>query len=114
MPIAKGTLLLEKYIEVTAKEGLATCKVTSMESVASSETVTINNVQYLKETGVGAAAGNVYDWTGYSTTKGNACISMVFILHSANPGVYTTPPPDFDKAAESAVFTTVMSNFSLQ
>jgi hypothetical protein len=114
LPIAKGTLLLEKYIEVTAKEGLATCKVTNMESVASSETVTINNVQYLKETGVGAAAGNVYDWTGYSTTKNNACISMVFVLHSANPGVYTTPPPDFDKAAESAVFTTVMSSFSLQ
>jgi hypothetical protein len=112
LAIASGTLLLEKYLEVSVKEGLSPCKVQNMESVTSSENVTINNIQYLKETGVGAAAGNVYDWTGYSTTKNNACISMVFILHSANPGVYTTPPPNFDKAAESAVFTTIMSSFN--
>jgi len=112
MTIASGTLLLEKYLEVTVKEGLTPCKVQNMESVTSSENVTINSIAFLKETGVGAAAGNVYDWTGYSTTKNNACISMVFVLHSANPGVYTTPPPNFDKAAESAVFTTIMSSFN--
>ena len=114
MTIASGTLLLEKYLEVTVKEGLTPCKVTNMESVASSENVTINGIDFLKETGVGAAAGNVYDWTGYSATKNNACVSMVFVLHSANPGVYTTPPPNFDKAAESAVFTTIMSSFNFQ
>jgi len=112
MTIASGTLLLEKYLEVSVKEGLTPCKVQSMESVSGSENVTINNIQYLKETGMGAAAGNVYDWTGYSTIKNNACISMLFVLHSANPGVYTTPPPNFDKAAESAVFTTIMSSFN--
>ncbi len=112
LTIASGTLLLEKYLEVTVKEGLTPCKVQNMESVSGSENVTINDIQFLKETGVGAAAGNIYDWTGYSTTKNNACISMVFVLHSANPGVYTTPPPDFDKAAESAVFTTIMSSFN--
>jgi hypothetical protein len=114
MTIASGTLLLEKYVEVSVKEGLTPCKVQNMENVASTENVTINNIPFLKEMGVGAAAGNIYDWTGYSTTKNNACISMVFILHSANSGVYTTPPPDFDKAAESAVFTTVMSSFNVQ
>ena len=112
MTIAAGTLLLEKYLEVSVKEGLTPCKVQNMESVSTSENVTINNIQYLKETGVGAAAGNVYDWTGYSTVKNNNCISMVFVLHSANPGVYTTPPPNYDKAAESAVFTTIMSSFN--
>ncbi len=112
MVIASGTLLLEKYLEVKVTEGLTPCKVQNMESVTSSENVTINNIQFLKETGQGAAAGNVFDWTGYSTTKNNACISMVFVLHSANPGVYTTPPPNFDKAAESAVFTTIMSSFN--
>ncbi len=85
-----------------------------MESVTGSENVTINNIQFLKETGLGAAAGNIYDWTGYSTVKNNACISMVFVLHSANAGVYPTPPPDFDKAAESAVFTTIMNSFNFQ
>ena len=112
MAIASGTLLLEKYLEVKVTEGLTPCKVQSMESVTSSETVVINNIQFLKETGQGLAAGNVYDWTGYSTTKNNACISLVFVLHSANPGVYTTPPPNYDKAAESAVFTTIMSSFN--
>ena len=114
MTIASGTLLLEKYLEISVKEGLAPCKVQNMESVSSSENVTINNIQFLKETGTGVAAGNIYDWTGYSTTKNNACISMAVILQSANPGVYTTPPPNFDKAAESAVFTTIMSSFNFQ
>lgn len=112
MTIASGTLLLEKYLEVSVTEGLTPCKVKNMENVTGSENATLNNIQFLKETGQGVAAGNIYDWVGYSAAKNNACISMVFILHSANPGVYTTPPPNFDKAAESAVFTTIMSSFS--
>jgi hypothetical protein len=78
----------------------------------SSENVTINSIQFLKQIGQGAAAGNRYDWTAYSTTRNNACTSLAFVLHSANPDNYATPPPLFDPAAESAVFTTIMSTFN--
>ncbi|HSJ88951.1 MAG TPA: CARDB domain-containing protein, partial [Anaerolineales bacterium] len=74
------------------------------------ETVVINGVSFLKQTGGDAAAGNKYDWVAYSTLKNNACISMDFMLHSL--GAMYPPPPDFDKAAESAVFTQIMSTFA--
>ena len=79
----------------------------------STENVTINNVQFVKTTGQGAAAGNRYDWTAYTTTRNNACISLAFILHSANPGNYATPPPEFDMAQESAVIGTTINTYSL-
>ena len=34
-----------------------------------------------------------------------------FVLHSANPGVYETPPPDFDEAAESQIFDQMINTF---
>ncbi len=36
---------------------------------------------------------------------------MDFVLHSLDPGNSSTPPPVFDKAAESAVFTQMMGTF---
>lgn len=49
------------------------------------------------------------DWVSYSTLKGNACISMDFILHSV--WAIDPPPPVFDKVAESIVFTDIISTF---
>jgi hypothetical protein len=58
---------------------------------------------------------NQWDWTAYSTVKGTACISLTFILHSVNPGVYyPTPVPVFDMAVESAIFSTIMSTYGNQ
>ncbi|HEX9333874.1 MAG TPA: CARDB domain-containing protein, partial [Anaerolineales bacterium] len=111
--ITAGTNLLEKYIQISVTEGKSPCQVTDLEGAGTPENVTINNIQFAKQTGQGAAAGNRYDWTGYSTTTStNACISLVFILHSANPGNYSTPPPLFDMAAESAVINTVMNTYN--
>jgi hypothetical protein len=108
-----GTNLLEKYIQVNVEEGRNPCVSPAVEpNPTSSEDVTFNNIQFLKQTGQGAAAGNRYDWTAYSTTRNNACISLAFILHSANQGNYSPTPPAFDSAAESAVFSTVMSTFN--
>lgn len=55
--------------------------------------------------------GHLHEWVGYSTLKNNACISMDFVLHSLNAGNFDPPVPEFDKAAESAVFTQIMSTF---
>jgi Ig-like domain from next to BRCA1 gene len=112
--ITGGTNLLEKYIQVNVEENKSPC--TSSPAVdgapTSTENVTINNISFVKTTGQGAAAGNRYDWTSYATANNTSCISLAFILHSANPGNYSTPPPVFDSAKESAVIGTTMATYS--
>jgi hypothetical protein len=112
--ITGGTNLLEKYVQIHVEENKTPCVSPAVDGVpTSTENVTINNIQFVKTTGQGAAAGNRYDWTVYATTRNNACISFAFILHSANPGNYATPPPEFNMAQESAVIGTTMSTYSL-
>jgi len=110
--VAAGTNLISKYIQINVVEGANPCKSPAVENPTSSENMIINNIQFLKQSGQGAAAGNRYDWTAYSTTSGNACISLAFVLHSANPGNYATPPPVFDMPAESAVIGTTMNTYN--
>jgi hypothetical protein len=115
LPFTTGTLLVEKYIDLTVVEGASPCKYgASGGATATSGNVTINGITFLKETGSEGAAGNLYEWESYSVVRPNtnACVSVGFILHSTNPGNYTTPPPPFDKVAESAVFATIMSTFA--
>ena len=76
-----------------------------------SETVVINGITFLKETGEDGTAGHINKWTAYSTVRGNACVSLDFVLRAANPGVFPTPPPLYDEAAESLVFGQIVSTF---
>ncbi len=112
--ITAGTNLLEKYIQINVAEGKNPCVSPAVggEQPASTENVTINSIPFVKTTGQGAAAGNRYDWTVYATTSNNACITLAFILHSANPDNYPVPPPEYNKAAESAVFGTTMATYN--
>lgn len=109
---APGTTLLEKYMQIGVTPDASECRqmLYGGETIKPS-TVTINGVEFLKEAGAGLGAGNVYEWTGYSTLKGTTCISILFVLHSANPGVYATEPPAFDYEAESAVFDELINTF---
>jgi hypothetical protein len=109
--VTTGTNLQEKYILVAADEGKNPCVTTNMEGGQAIETVTINGNTFSKQTGQGAAAGNQYDWTSYATTKNNACILITFVMHSTNPGNYSTPPATYDTAAESEVINTVMNTY---
>ena len=79
--------------------------------MATSENVTFNGIQFLKETWQEGATSHRGDNTAYSTAKGTACISLKFVLWSVVPEVLETPPPVFDSAAESAVFSTIMSTY---
>jgi len=110
--VSSGTNLQSKYIEINVREGANPCVSPAVENPEGSQTVTINNIPFTKQTGQGAAVGNRYDWTAYSTVYNNACISLAFIMHSTNPGNYPTPPPVFDKTAESAVIDTTMATYS--
>ncbi|MCK6539099.1 MAG: hypothetical protein L6Q26_03485 [Anaerolineales bacterium] len=111
LPFTGGTNLLEKYLDVRVVEGANPCKSPDIEPPTSAENVTINGIQFLKESGEGAAAGNRYDFIAYSASANNNCVSLTFVLHSANIGNYATPPPEFNKAAESAVFDLIVNTF---
>ncbi|GAB4504320.1 MAG: hypothetical protein Fur0043_13140 [Anaerolineales bacterium] len=111
LPFTAGTNLLEKFLDVSVVENANPCK-TPTPGATTSQTVTINNIAFLKETGVTTATENIYDFVAYSTVKDNACISLTFTLHSADQTNAATPLPPFDKAAESAVFDAIMSTFA--
>jgi len=115
LPITSGTNLTEKYLDMTVFENVVTCTSPLTQGYApgsfTSQPVTINGIQFVKESGQDAGAGQIYDWVAYSTTKGTACISMSFVLHSTNPSNYPVPPPVYNKDAESAVFTDIISTF---
>ncbi len=111
--LAPGTNLMEKYADVAVIPSASTCvNPNPGADPTQDQTVTINGISFLKQAGAGAAAGNRYDWVGYATLRNGNCISVTFVLHSADPGNYTTPPPLFDKAAESAVFNTIINTFA--
>lgn len=110
LPIAPNTNLGEKYLAVSVVENVTSCK-TALFPPSASTTVTIGGISFLKETGSDAGAGNFYQSVAYSATKGTACVTMNFVLHSTNPANYATPPATFDEAAESAVFAEIMATF---
>ncbi|HJS17134.1 MAG TPA: NBR1-Ig-like domain-containing protein [Anaerolineales bacterium] len=114
LPFTPGTNLVEKYLETIVVENPPTCRspLATSSLANTSETVVINGISFLKETGGDGGVGHLHEWEAYSTLHNNACISMDFVLHSLNPGGFSTPPPVFDKAAESAVFMQIMSTFA--
>ncbi|MBI3738817.1 MAG: hypothetical protein HY258_07205 [Chloroflexi bacterium] len=112
--VTQWTNLKEKWVDVSVVEGATVCKSPNSSPMATSENVTINGITFLKETGQEGAVGNIYDWIAYSTTKGNACISLTLVMHSMQPGNYPTPPPVYDKTVESAIFSTIMSTYANQ
>jgi hypothetical protein len=109
--VTSGTNLQSKYIQIHVREGANPCVSPAVENPEGSQNVTINSIPFLKQTGQGAAVGNRYNWTAYSTVYNNACISLAFILHSTNRGNYATPPPEYDPAAESAVIDATMATY---
>jgi hypothetical protein len=114
LPITAGTNLVQKLVDVNVAEGVSPCKNPGSNPNIPPENVTFNGIPFLKETWSEGATSHVGDYTAFSTAKGNACISLTFLLWSVVPGVLETPPPVFNRAAESAVFTTMMSTYGNQ
>lgn len=111
LPFRAGTNLSQKYLDISVTEGLSPCHNPNSNPTIPSQTVTFNGIQFLKETWLEGVTSHLADWTAYSTSKGNACIGMSFLLWSVDPGAMESPPPVYDRAAESAVFTVIMSTF---
>ncbi len=116
LPVLPDTNLGEKFLDVSAAENVSPCTSPQMQGyepdAIQSEQVTVNNIQFTLESGADAGAGNIYEWTAYSTASGNVCVSLTFVLHSTNLAMYETPPSEFDSAVEVAVFEEIASTFT--
>ena len=115
LSITPDTSLQEKYLDISVAENVNPCSSPQAQGYApgsiQSSQVTVNNLAFTLESGGDAGAGNIYEWTGYSTAKGIACVSLTFVLHSTNPAMYATPPTGFNSDAESAVFAGIVSTY---
>ena len=114
LPFVAGTNLNEKYLEVVVAENANPCRspLATSSIPDTSETVIINGISFLKETGGDGTAGHINKWTAYSASHSNACVSLDFVLRAANPDVFGTPMPAYDEGAESAVFGQIVSTFA--
>jgi hypothetical protein len=115
LPFTPGTNLSEKYIQITCRSGVVPCESPYAEGYAPGTLpVTLqdfNGVTFAVMQGGDAGAGNFYDWTAYSTTTGSLCIDLSFMLHSLNAMNFDPPVPEYDVAAESAIFEEIMNTF---
>ena len=114
LPFQAGTTLVEKYMNVVVVENANPCRspLAAAANVMTSQNVTINGIIFLKEEAGEGATGHLYKWVAYTTLRGNACISLEFVLHSINPGVYSTPPPMYNEPVERLVFDDILTHFA--
>jgi hypothetical protein len=114
LPRVPGTNLGHKYLEMIVAENANPCRspLATESGLETSETVVINGLTFLKETGQDATAGHINKWVAYSTSRNNVCVSLDFILRAADPGNFATPPPRYDEVAESQVFGQIVSTFT--
>lgn len=114
LPFQAGTNLVEKYMNAVVVENANPCRspLAASSIAQSSENITVNGIPFLKESGGDAGMSQVYKWVAYSTPSGNNCISLEFVLHSINPGVYSTPPPLYNEPVEMAVFYDIVTHFA--
>ena len=91
LPVAPGTNLGKKWLDVSVVEGVSPCKSPGSNPMAPTENVTFNGIQFLKETWEEGVTSHRVDITAYSRAKGNACISLNFLLWSVVPEVLRDP-----------------------
>ncbi len=115
LPILSGTNLVEKYLDIDVGPAAGACTSPAARGFASSQLiqqeVVINGIPLEKVSGGDAGAGNFYEFDAYTVTRGSSCVSLTFVLHSTNRLNYPTPPPQFDKHAEAAVYDEILSTF---
>lgn len=115
LPFENGTNLVEKYLEINAQEYLGRCLSPLMESLPSEaltlETLVVDPLTFYVASSGEGAAGSRYDWTAYAVHDEDTCVTLDFVLHSANPDNFPTPPPAFDAELEQRVFLQIIQTF---
>ncbi len=116
LPFTSGTNLSEKYLEISVVDGASPCQSPQASGwepgSLSPETVNLASLTWTKESAAEGAAGSIYRWTAYSTVHGSLCVSLTFVLHSHNPGMYPTPPATYSEPSETSVFALIVNTFT--
>jgi hypothetical protein len=110
-PVTPGTNLAAKYLELYISDPSAACPANFAGSPAGE--ATLNGIRFQVGTGEEAGAGQLREYTTYSTQQGEACISFTFVLHSGSIGAYPPGTVEFDRAVESALFPLILETFRL-
>lgn len=114
LPFAPDTNLSEKYLQIDARQG-DTCASPALEGfepgLLQADSLTIGDLTWQRVSHEGVAAGNFYTFTAYSTARESVCVALTFVLHSFNVGNVSTPPAEYDPAAESAIFEEIVATF---
>ncbi len=115
LPFQSGTNLVEKYVEINAQEYLGRCLSPLMETLPPEaltlETLVIDPLTFEVVSFSEGAAGSRYDWKAYAVHDEDTCVTLDFVLHSSNPGNFSTPPPTFDMDLETQVFEQIVQTF---
>jgi len=115
LPFTPGTNLVEKLMFVDVQVNPTTCQSPWTAGFAPGSlnpvNETFNGLNWVEETFEQGAAGNLYQYTAYSTSSGSVCVSMTFVLHSHTAGGMVTIPPTFNQAQESAIFPLIVYTF---
>jgi hypothetical protein len=118
LPIAEGTNLVEKFVDVFLEQGAIPClgpysswnQNPPVEPATSTQT--INGINWVVEQGSDGAAGSIYEWISYSIYGPTEyCVTLTFVLRSHSPELIDPPPPEFDESEESLVFPLIMATF---
>jgi hypothetical protein len=114
LPVEPDTNLGEKYMDLIVQESSSACSSPLAEGyppeMVTRQNLVIQGINYLKQSGSDAGAGNYYDWIAYSTGRSDLCVYFDFVLHSTNRFNYPTPPPEFDFNAETADFEKIVGS----
>jgi len=109
--IMPGTNLDKKHLEMMVKNNDGKCVRTIGQAVGAAETVSFNNIGFVKELRTEAAVGNNEDYLNYAVVKNNRCFVLSFIFSYKNLEDYTYPPPAFDREKEFEIFNQMLSSF---
>ena len=117
LPIAAGTNLVEKYLDLSVDPGAMPCLSPYGDPYAPppgtlvTGTETIGGIYWVIEKASEGAMGSIYDWTAYSTSNGDTCVSLTFVFHSHHPDAYPTPLPEFNWDNEMLAVQLIVASF---
>jgi hypothetical protein len=114
LPFTPGTILYEKYLDVTIVENSELCR-SPLATTSTLDTVGmafVNGIIYLQESGHDRTPELINRWFAFSTYRDNVCVSLDLVLRATNPDAMSTPPPFFDEVAEYAVLQQVVGTYA--
>lgn len=105
------TNLSDKYVEIQCRFDPESRIVSGSQVTEATEEV-FNGINFTVQSGQEGAAGSLYQAARYSAEQDGKYAVLEFVLRSGNGRMQAAPAPQFDYAAESAVFEEIMNTFT--